>query len=130
MNLACFNRNWVSIVLFGSCVSPQLTEALHRFSFGGLSAIICYFAQQFIDIAKKIEEECGHIDILVNNAGMMYYTHIHNFMQDDWDRMISVNCGGVTNSLGAVLPGMLKRGKGHIINMSSDAGKMVKFRYI
>lgn len=78
-----------------------------------------------MEVAKKIEEECGQIDILVNNAGLMYYTHIHNFMHDDWDRMINVNCVGVTNSLGAVLPGMLRKKTGHIINTSSDAGRRV-----
>lgn len=79
--------------------------------------------KQFTDLVKSIEESGDSIDILVNNAGLMYYTHMHNFMVDDWDRMIDVNCRGVTNGIAAVLPGMLKKSSGHIVNTSSDAGR-------
>ncbi|XP_077966537.1 uncharacterized protein LOC120348546 [Styela clava] len=79
--------------------------------------------KQFKKIVKTIEDKLGSVDILVNNAGLMYYTHMHNLMMDDWDEMISVNCRGVSNGIGAVLPGMLKKCSGHIVNTSSDAGR-------
>nr|XP_039255726.1 uncharacterized protein LOC120332525 [Styela clava] len=78
---------------------------------------------QFSQVVKTIEELMGPIDILINNAGCMFYTHMHNAMMDDWDKMININCRGVTNGIGCVLPGMVERGKGHIVNTSSDAGR-------
>jgi len=77
------------------------------------------------NLIKHAEETLGPVDILVNNAGVMYYTHMTSVLMDDWDRMIEVNCKGVTNGVGAVLPGMVERGRGHIVNMSSDAGRAV-----
>jgi len=63
------------------------------------------------------------VTILVNNAGVMHYTYMRNLHEDEWEQAIDVNCKGVLNGVGAVLPGMLSRGSGHIINLSSDAGR-------
>lgn len=68
----------------------------------------------------------GAIDVIVNNAGVMYYTYMTNLMEDDWERTIDINCKGVTNGVGAVLNGMVERKRGHIVNMSSDAGRRVR----
>jgi amino acid adenylation domain-containing protein len=65
------------------------------------------------------------IDILVNNAGIMHYTKMKNLFEDQWEQAIDINCKGTLNGIGAVLPGMLARGTGHIINISSDAGRKV-----
>jgi NADP-dependent 3-hydroxy acid dehydrogenase YdfG len=45
--------------------------------------------------------------------------------EDEWERTVEVNCKGALNCVGAVLPGMLERGRGHIITISSDAGRKV-----
>ncbi|CAL1531382.1 unnamed protein product [Lymnaea stagnalis] len=74
-------------------------------------------------LVKHTEASLGAVDILVNNAGVMYYTLMKNLHEDEWDRQIDVNCKGVMNGIGAVLDGMLKRGRGHIVNISSDAGR-------
>jgi len=63
------------------------------------------------------------ISILVNNAGVMHYTYMRNLKEDEWEQAVDVNCKGVLNGIGAVLTGMLERGRGHIINISSDAGR-------
>ncbi|RUS91040.1 hypothetical protein EGW08_001168 [Elysia chlorotica] len=42
--------------------------------------------------------------------------------EDDWDKMVDVNCKGLLNGIGAVLGGMVERKKGHIVNISSDSG--------
>ncbi|XP_059147349.1 uncharacterized protein LOC131935076 [Physella acuta] len=78
---------------------------------------------QVKSVVKQAESSVGPIDILVNNAGVMYYTMMKNLHEEEWERQIDVNCKGVTNCIGAVLEGMLKRGKGHIVNISSDAGR-------
>ncbi|KAK6976349.1 linear gramicidin synthase subunit D [Biomphalaria glabrata] len=78
---------------------------------------------QMKDLVKQTESILGPVDILINNAGVMYYTLMKNLHEDEWERQIDVNCKGVTNGIGAVLDGMIKRGKGHIVNLSSDAGR-------
>ncbi|XP_072031944.1 uncharacterized oxidoreductase Lmo0432-like [Amphiura filiformis] len=79
--------------------------------------------QQVKDLITKAESTFGHVDIMVNNAGAFTYTLMKNVKEDEWERQIDVNCKGVCNGIGAVLPGMVARGKGHIVNMSSDNGR-------
>jgi NADP-dependent 3-hydroxy acid dehydrogenase YdfG len=55
----------------------------------------------------------------------MYYTMMKNVRAEEWDRTVEVNCKGALNCVGAVLPGMLERGGGHIVTISSDAGRVV-----
>jgi len=82
-----------------------------------------------LDDMKKLVEETsemfGNIDILVNSAGVMYYTMMKNFQVDQWEKQVDVNCKGTMNAVAAVLPGMLQQENGHIINISSDAGRKV-----
>ncbi len=67
----------------------------------------------------------GTIDILVNNAGLMPLSDIESLKVDEWNRMIDVNIKGVLNSTAAVLPYLKEQNSGHIINMSSIAGRKV-----
>ena len=76
-------------------------------------------------LVGRAESELGPVDALVNCAGVMYYTLMKNVREDEWDRTIEVNCKGALNCVAAVLPGMLERGRGHIITVSSDAGRVV-----
>ncbi|CAG0891481.1 unnamed protein product, partial [Cyprideis torosa] len=76
---------------------------------------------------KKVIEDAelifGPIDILVNNAGCGFYDRMQNQRVDQWMQQVDVNIKGVLNCLGEVLTSMVERRQGHIINMSSDAGK-------
>jgi NADP-dependent 3-hydroxy acid dehydrogenase YdfG len=76
-------------------------------------------------LVRRTEEELGPVDILVNCAGVMYYTLMSNLHEDDWEQTVDVLCKGMLNCVGAVLGGMLDRGRGHIITISSDAGRKV-----
>jgi len=67
----------------------------------------------------------GHIDILVNNAGIMPLSFIRNLKVDEWLQMVDVNINGVMYCTAAVLPSMLDRKSGHIVNISSVAGRRV-----
>jgi NADP-dependent 3-hydroxy acid dehydrogenase YdfG len=76
-------------------------------------------------LVERTENELGPVDALVNCAGVMYYTMMKNVRAEEWDRTVEVNCKGALNCVGAVLPGMLERGGGHIVTISSDAGRVV-----
>ena len=77
------------------------------------------------ELVARVERELGPVDFLVNCAGVMYYTLMENLREEEWERTVEVNCKGALNCIGAVLPSMLSRGRGHIVTISSDAGRKV-----
>ncbi|PGH12717.1 hypothetical protein AJ79_04077 [Helicocarpus griseus UAMH5409] len=70
-------------------------------------------------------EELGPVDILVSCAGVMYFTMMANNHTEEWDRTVDVNCKGLLHCLAATVPSMLSRGSGHVVAISSDAGRKV-----
>ena len=74
-------------------------------------------------MVAKINEEVGIIDILVNNAGLaLGMEPAHKASIEDWETMIDTNNKGLVYMTRAVLPGMVERNHGHIINIGSTAG--------
>lgn len=71
---------------------------------------------------EAAEREVGPVDILVNNAGLMLFSYWKDVALDDWNQMIDTNIKGYLHGIRAVLPGMIERGSGRILNMSSIAG--------
>lgn len=66
------------------------------------------------------------IDVLVNNAGLAAgLDPIQEGQLEDWERMLDTNVKGLLHVSRAIIPGMIARGKGHIINIGSTAGKEV-----
>jgi NADP-dependent 3-hydroxy acid dehydrogenase YdfG len=76
----------------------------------------------FVEAAVK---KWGTVDILVNNAGLMPLSFFKNNKFDEWEQMIDVNLKGVIYCTSAVIPHMLQKNSGHIVNMSSVAGRVV-----
>jgi len=75
---------------------------------------------------KSIPQEWQQIDILFNNAGLALGRDLFNEAHlDDWNTMIDTNVKGLLYVSRAVVPLMVKRNRGHIINMGSIAGKEV-----
>ncbi|MVM39182.1 SDR family NAD(P)-dependent oxidoreductase [Spirosoma sp. HMF3257] len=76
------------------------------------------------DAIRTLSEEWQAIDILVNSAGNAYgMSPIQEGEPDDWDQMIDGNVQGLLYVSKAVMPGMVERQRGHIVNLSSVAGK-------
>jgi NADP-dependent 3-hydroxy acid dehydrogenase YdfG len=77
-------------------------------------------------VARTIAElpaEWTSIDILVNNAGLSRaLDKLHEGSIDDWEEMIDTNVKGLLYVSRAVIPGMVERGAGHVINLGSTAG--------
>lgn len=77
-------------------------------------------------VLTSLPDDWKEIDVLVNNAGLAVgLSAVHEGDPDDWDRMIDTNIKGVLNMLKAVVPGMVQRKRGHIIQISSIAGKEI-----
>jgi NADP-dependent 3-hydroxy acid dehydrogenase YdfG len=77
----------------------------------------------FSQFIERAERELAPIDVLINNAGIM---PIGPFLQEDdatARRILDINVHGVINGLKAVLPRMIERKRGHVVNVASQAGK-------
>ena len=76
--------------------------------------------------AESLLRDVGVPDILLNNAGLAAgLAKIHEGDPDDWDRMIDTNLKGLLNVSRAVMPAMVARGTGHVVNIGSTAGHQV-----
>lgn len=80
-------------------------------------------AAAFATVVAAVEEASGPIDVLVNNAGVMPNGGFLE-LSPETDRLtMEVNVFGVLNGMRAVLPGMVERRRGHVVNVASLAGK-------
>jgi 3-oxoacyl-[acyl-carrier protein] reductase len=74
--------------------------------------------------AKRVESSFGRIDILVNNAGVGGFGGpLHQLASDSWEQILNTNLRGVFYTTRAFVPIMIRARSGHIINISSLAGK-------
>ena len=76
-------------------------------------------------LVQATNDELGPVDIFVSCAGVMYFTMMANAQTEEWERTVDVNCKGLLNCLSSTVPSMLERGSGHIVAISSDAGRKV-----
>ena len=116
-------------VAIGARRTEKLSELENEITKNGGQA----FSQK-LDVTKKsdcdsfvnsVMEKWGGVDILVNNAGLMPLSFIKNLKVDEWDQMIDVNIKGVLYCTGAVISHMVEKKSGHIINISSVAGRII-----
>jgi len=73
-------------------------------------------------MVSKAVETYGRVDILVNNAGVVKFSPLHQTTDEDWDYVLNINLKGTFYGMKAVIPEMLKIGKGKIVNITSIAG--------
>ena len=66
-----------------------------------------------------------HADVLVNNAGVLHKKAFIDLTPTEWAEMMDVNVNAIYHATHAVLPGMIAKGAGHVINVSSIAGRSV-----
>jgi 2-hydroxycyclohexanecarboxyl-CoA dehydrogenase len=79
---------------------------------------------QVRDGVARIESDLGPVDVLVNNAGWDVFKPFLKTEPDEWRKLIAINLTGAINMHYAVLPGMVERQAGRVVNVSSDAGRV------
>jgi 2-hydroxycyclohexanecarboxyl-CoA dehydrogenase len=120
----------------GRGIAEALADAGHTVAIGDIReappvgdggiAVLCDVSDSgSVEAAvHNVEQQLGPIEILVNNAG---WDEMRPFIETDeafWDRVIEVNFKGGLRLTRAVLPGMVERGYGRIVNIGSDAGRV------
>ena len=101
--------------------AAQITEA------GGTAlALACDITQRTdIDAAlAQIEAQLGPVDVLVNNAGWDVFKPFTQTNEHEWERLIAINLTGALHMHHAVLPRMVERRAGRIVNIASDAARV------
>lgn len=80
--------------------------------------------KQVESMLESVGSICGHIDTLINNAGISSTGMLCDLCESDWNRIFDINVKGVFNVTQAVMPGMVSRRQGSIINISSVWGEV------
>lgn len=104
----------------GGLETVRLIEAA-----GGLASFIQVDVSQTEQVKRMVETalgQRGRIDVLFNGAGILFYGTVLETAEDDWNRMLAINLTGTFLCCRAVLPHMIERGGGSIINIASTTG--------
>lgn len=121
-----FAKNGDRLILTGRN-EERLSEICKELTDEGAEVVTLVFDVRDREEAKKqlseLPEEWQDIDVLVNNAGLALGLEPEQEGDpDDWDTMIDTNIKGLLTMTRLVVPGMVKRNRGHIINIGSIAG--------
>ncbi|PVY70609.1 2-hydroxycyclohexane-1-carbonyl-CoA dehydrogenase [Cupriavidus alkaliphilus] len=105
----------------GERVAAQIRDARGR----ALSVRCDITDRASVDAAvAAVEQELGPIDVLVNNAGWDVFRPFVKTEPAQWERLIAINLTGALHMHHAVLPGMVARQRGRIVNIASDAARV------
>lgn len=125
---ALFARNGMRIVLCGRRIERLeiLETELSKLTEVHTLAFDIRDREAVLAAVESLPDAFSNIDILVNNAGNAHGLEpIHEGILDDWDAMIDSNIKGLLYISRAILPGMVERKCGHVINIGSISGKEV-----
>ena len=87
-------------------------------------------SEQVAAMARQVEQSLGPIDILVNNAGVILEKPFLDLTEADWDFVVDTDLKAHFITCRAVLPGMVGRGRGTIINVASELGYLGRELYV
>ncbi|MCK6207825.1 3-ketoacyl-ACP reductase [Bacillus infantis] len=121
-----FAKEGISVGLLGRTLSnlEKAADELKEFDVKvSIAAADVQDSESVNKAVEKITSELGQIDILINNAGIAKFGGFLELSPQEWEDIIQVNLMGVYHVTRAVLPGMIERKSGDIINISSSAGQ-------
>lgn len=121
-----FAKEGMDIMLFGRDAGAlkRTEEEIKKFDVDCEQFVGDVADEKFVnESVTKILEKYGNVDHLINNAGTRVFKKVVDASLDDFKLQVNANLYGVFNFSRAVLPGMIERKKGSIINISSLAGK-------
>jgi NADP-dependent 3-hydroxy acid dehydrogenase YdfG len=126
----CFARAGWDVILTGRRAQRlQMIQEQLQSEFGSRVMSLCFdvsHRQQVEQALNSLPDDFKSVDVLVNNAGLAQgLALIHEGNPDDWEVMINTNIKGLLYVSRVILPWMVQRKQGHIINISSIAGKEV-----
>lgn len=105
----------------------RLSELVERLNGDGGNALAveCDVTdeEQAHALIQRAKDEFGQVDILVNNAGVMQLSKIEKGLSDEWRTMFDVNVMGLLYTTDAAVQVMKEQGSGHLVNVSSVAGR-------
>jgi 3-oxoacyl-[acyl-carrier protein] reductase len=111
--------------VLGEDVAAPVLEAVARTGRRGM-LVPCDVSDEasVAAMVAQVQAQLGDVDILVNDAGTVGQVWFHELTAAEWDRVLGVNLRGVFLCTRAVIPGMLARGRGKIINVASQLGQI------
>ncbi|MCY3556415.1 MAG: SDR family NAD(P)-dependent oxidoreductase [Gemmatimonadetes bacterium] len=117
----------VVVVDINESAAEETARMLNREGYPGRSARAVRadisVAAEISALADGVVEEYGRVDILVNNAGLALFRSVEACTEEEWDRVMAVNLKGPFLLSKALLPTMIARRSGAVINLASVAGK-------
>jgi 3-hydroxy acid dehydrogenase/malonic semialdehyde reductase len=118
-----FARAGARVVLSGRR-GERLAELARELGDGALPVVLDIRDRAAVESAiAALPAPFSAIDVLVNNAGLaLGLEPAHRASLDEWEQMIETNCTGLVAVTRAILPGMVQRGRGHVVNIGSTAG--------
>ncbi|RSC95010.1 SDR family NAD(P)-dependent oxidoreductase [Tenacibaculum singaporense] len=123
-----FARNNINLILCGRRVEKlqKLQQELSKFTKVHILQFDVRYNEEVQNAINSLPSEFKHIDILINNAGNAHgLNSIQNGNIDDWDAMIDGNVKGLLYVSKTIIPQMVERNNGFIVNIGSIAGKDV-----
>lgn len=117
----------VAVGIFDRAEDSALAAARELEAAGGRGVAVAVDITDYAAVqaaVARFEREAGPTSILVNNAG---WDRLANFLDTEpsfWDEVIAINLRGALNLHHVVLPGMVERGRGRVVNIASDAGRV------
>ena len=102
-------------------IALQTLPAVGDRKHGILAADVAHWDQVQAAV-QRLEEEAGAPDLLINSAGMTFPGYFQEIQPQVFHHLMEINYFGTLHMVRAVLPGMLERGSGHIINICSAGG--------